>query len=118
MAGRTHDAWNEVGDRFSSWGRHVADRYKEAGGADPEQGGEAQRRLEEAARDIVDQLNRAFTAIGDALRDEQAKQDLKEAVRSLGDAVAVTVTETGDAIRRRVGSDEADRPGDGGTPTT
>ena len=114
MAGRTQDAWNEVGERFASWGRHVAERYKS--GQASEQAGETQRKLDEAAREIAEQMNRAFTALGDTLRDEQAKQDLKEAVRSLGDAVAVTVTETGEAIRRRIGSSET--PSRGGDDET
>jgi hypothetical protein len=115
MAGRTQDAWSEVGERFSAWGHHVADRYKETESATGEAAHETQRKLEEASRDLADQLNRAFTALGDTLRDDRAKADLKDAVRALGDAVAVTVTETGEAIRRRVGSShEPGRGPDGG----
>jgi hypothetical protein len=119
MAGTSKEAWNEVGERFSAWGRQVSDRYKEAEGGAAEGAKEAQRKLEEAARQITEQLNRAFTALGDTLRDEQAKTDLKDAVRSLGDAVAVTVSETGDAIKRRVGSSPpsgGQTSGDGPTP--
>jgi hypothetical protein len=106
MPGRTQEAWNQVGERFTSWGRLVAERYKEMEPSAGETVQETQRKVEEAAREIADQLNRAFTALGDTLRDDRAKADLKEAVRTLGDAVAVTVTETGEAIRRRVGSNE------------
>ncbi len=28
----TNEAWNEVGERFASWGRHVSERYKDASG--------------------------------------------------------------------------------------
>jgi hypothetical protein len=117
MAGRTQDAWNEVGERFSSWGRHVAEHYKETGASAGEAAQESQRKLEEAARELAEQLNRAFTALGETLRDEGAKADLKEAVRSIGDAITVTVAETGDAIRRRVGSSghDSDEGGAGGT---
>jgi hypothetical protein len=104
MAANAKDAWNEVGERFGSWGRRVADRYKESQPGAGETAQEAQRKLEEAARQLSEQLNRAFTAVGDTLRDDQAKADLREAVRALGDAVGATVAETGDAIRRRVGS--------------
>ena len=103
MAG-TNEAWNEVGDRFATWGRRVAERYKEASGAAGEAARESQRTLEDAARDVTDALDRAFTALGETIRDDDAKQDLKEAVRALGDAISVTVSETGDQIRRRVGS--------------
>lgn len=116
------EAWSEVGERFSSWGRLVADRYREAETSTTESAKEAQRRLEEAARELTEQLNRAFTAIGDTLRDPQAKDDLKQAVRALGDAVSVTVTETGDEIRRRIRRPGEDEPGertpdDGAGPT-
>ncbi|MGZ8585102.1 MAG: hypothetical protein ACXWXQ_03520 [Actinomycetota bacterium] len=114
MAGSSKEAWNEVGERFSSWGRQVADRYKEMDATAGEGAQEAQRKLEEAARQLTEQLNRAFTAIGDTLRDDKAKTDLKDAVRSIGDAVAVTVTETGDAIRRRVGTGDDADPGEPG----
>jgi hypothetical protein len=103
MAG-TNEAWNEVGERFTTWGRRVAERYKEASGAAGEAARENQRTLEDAARDVTDALDRAFTALGDTIRDDDAKRDLKEAVRALGDAISVTVSETGDQIRRRVGS--------------
>jgi predicted transcriptional regulator len=123
MAGRTQEAWNEVGERFSAWGRLVAEHYREteqadAGPADTEQADteraeETQHKLEETARELADQVNRAFTALGDTLRDERAKSHLKDAMRAVGDAVGVTVTETGEAIRRRVGS--TPEPG-GSTP--
>jgi hypothetical protein len=99
MADSTKDAWNQVGERFSSWGRRVADRYKETGGEPPQ---DTQRKLEEAAREVGEQLNRAFTALGETLRDERAKQDLRDAVGAIGDAVAATVNEAGTAIRERL----------------
>jgi prophage DNA circulation protein len=101
MADSAKDAWTNVGERFSSWGRRLADQYKEAGAAETPQ--ESQRKLEEAARELGDQLNRAFTAIGDTLRDEQAKRDLRDAVGAIGDAVAATVNEAQMAIRERLG---------------
>lgn len=129
MVGNAKDAWNEVGERFASWGRMVGDRYREAdasaseGAASMSEGAkEAQRKLEEAARELSDQLNRAFTALGDTLRDPKAKEDLKDAVRAIGEAFSVTVTQTSDEIRRRIagsGSDEtpddssSSDPGDG-----
>jgi hypothetical protein len=108
MAGNAKDAWNEVGERFASWGRLVGDRYREAeaevgeGESMSEGSREAQRKLEESARELTEQLNRAFTALGDTLRDPKAKEDLKGAVRAIGEAVTVTVTQTSDEIRKRL----------------
>jgi len=104
------DAWNDVGERFSSWGRLVADRYKEAETTTVESARDAQHKLEESARELTEQLNRAFTAVGDTLRDPKAKENLKQAVRALGDAVSVTVTETGDEIRKRIARPDTDDP--------
>ena len=120
MADNAKDAWNEVSDRFTSWGRMVADRYRERqtdSGASSEETG---RKLDEAARELSEQLNRAFTALGDTLRDAEAKDRLKDAVRSLGDAVSLTVNETTDELRKRwrpstAGDDQ--QPDTGGTST-
>ena len=46
----TNEAWNEVGERFASWGRHVAERDKESSGSARESAQESQRKLEDAAR--------------------------------------------------------------------
>jgi len=100
-------AWSDVSERFTTWGRMVADRYREReGGDDTTTSEEAGRKLDDAARDLTQQLNRAFTALGETLRDETAKAHLKDAVRALGDAVTVTVNETADEIRKRVRSSD------------
>jgi hypothetical protein len=110
------DAWSDVSERFASWGRLVADRYRERPASAPgdaagpsgtgtvDDGG---RGLDDAARDIGDQLNRVFTALGDTLRDAEAKAQLKDAVRALGDAVSLTVSEATDEIRKRVRPQDA-----------
>jgi hypothetical protein len=112
----TQEAWSEVGERFGAWGKLVADRYKESSGTAREAAKESQRKLEEAARDITDVLDRAFTALGDTIRDESAKNDLKAAVKALGDAVAVTVSEAGEQVRRRVGTSPHANQGDATAP--
>jgi hypothetical protein len=118
--GSAKDAWSDVSERFASWGRLVADRYREHPASGTGEGGtgatspddDAGRGLDDAARDVGDQLNRVFTALGDSLRDAEAKERLKGAVKALGDAVSMTVTETTEEIRKRVRSQ--DTPTDGG----
>jgi hypothetical protein len=107
MTDSAKDAWTNVGERFSSWGRRVADRYKEAGAETPQ---DAQRKLEDAARKVRDELNLAFTALGETLRDDQAKQDLRDAVGAIGDALAATVNEASTAIRERLGQSGPQTP--------
>ena len=116
MEKSSKEAWNEVGEGFATWGRRLSERYKDAGAVGGEAAKESQRKLEEAAREVSTQLNRAFTALGDTIRDEDAKKALKDAVGSIGEAVTVTVGEAGEAIRRigsSGGPDEApERPDD------
>jgi hypothetical protein len=107
MTDSAKDAWTDVGERFSSWGRRVADKYQEAGGETPQ---DAQRKLEDAAREVREQLNRAFTALGETLRDDQAKQGLRDAVGAIGDAVTATVNEAGATIRERLGRGGSETP--------
>jgi hypothetical protein len=112
----TQDAWGEVGERFAAWGKQVAERYKESSGPAREAAKESQRKLEEAAHDITDVLDRAFTALGETIRDESARDDLKAAVKALGDAVTVTVSEAGEQVRRRVGTSPHADQGDSTAP--
>jgi len=115
MAQHAKDAWNEVGERFASWGRHLSDHYKQAGSGPTAK--ETQHKLEEAARQIGTQLDRAFSAIDGTLRDAEAKMDLKGAVGAIGSAVGATIDDAGNAIRRRGASGETwpepERPDDG-----
>lgn len=108
----TQDAWSEVGERFASWGKLVAERYRGASETTRAAAQESQRKLDDAVRDVTDVLDRAFTALGDTIRDEHAKEDLKLAAKSVGDALAVTVTEAGEQVRRAVSkrSDTTDGP--------
>jgi len=115
-------AWNDVGERFSSLGRRLSGHYREAGGAGRATVEGSQRKLEEAAREIGNEIGRAFAALGDTISDDDAKQDLKRAVSAIGDAVTVTVNEAGKAVRSRGTTDEQpqrpDRDADEGPPTT
>jgi hypothetical protein len=118
MADNAKDAWSEVSDRFTSWGKLVTERYRErkpdAGTGETSE--ESGRKLDDAARDLSDQLNRAFSALGDTLRDAEAKDRLKEAVKTLGDAVTLTVNETTEEVRKRLRTTGSDTPDDPPTP--
>jgi hypothetical protein len=123
MAENAKDAWSEVGDRFTSWGKLVAERYRdrkpETGAGAAESSDESGRKFDDAARDLSDQLNRAFSALGDTLRDAEAKDRLKDAVKTLGDALTLTINETTGEVRKRLRTTEPDAPDgpdDGPTP--
>ncbi len=107
MAEGTKQAWEDVGDRFTSFGKMVAEHYRQRGeerGAPPTE--EDRRKLEEGLATITRQLDQAFTSFGDTLRDPEAKESLKQAAKSVGDALAVTFTEVGQEVRKRVGGSD------------
>jgi hypothetical protein len=112
------NAWEDVSERLTVWGRLVAERYRETEPASGATTPEDARKLEDTARDLGEQLNRAFTAFGDTLRDEEAKAQLRSAMKAFGDAVSLTVNETADEIRRRVGSTSHDATDVSNEPTS
>ena len=108
-------AWNDVGQRFSSLGKRLADSYRERGDADAS--AETQRKLEDAARDLGNQLERAFGSLESTVRDPEARADLQQAVNAVGDAITLTVREAGQAIKGRSGSEEDPPRPDGSEPS-
>jgi hypothetical protein len=93
-------AWSEVGEKFSSFGHRVAERYRETGTPETTAADEeSQRELRRAAEDVIAELSRGFSAIGATLRDEQAKQELSGAVSAIGDAITATVNEATEGLR-------------------
>ena len=108
MAETSKQAWNEVGSRFSSVGKRLADRYQ-AGAKDDASTKEAQHKGEEVAREIGNQLDRALDALDDTMRDPEARADLKIAFGALGTAISASVNEAAEAIKSR-GSDSTEPP--------
>src|SRR5512132_1139274 len=98
MGQHKKERWNEVGRRFASWGRRLSDQYEEAGSGESAE--DAQRKLKESARQIGNELDRAFGALDVTLRDQEAKQDLKDAVGAIGSAVSATIGDAATAISR------------------
>ncbi len=79
---------------------------------------QSQRELQRAAKELVDELSRGFSAIGATIRDEEAKRDLGDAVSAIGDAITATVNEASEGIRSgRTGSagDSAEGSADSGS---
>jgi DNA-binding ferritin-like protein len=98
MADDAKQAWTEVGERFSSWGHRVAERYREADKQERTTE-EREREVERAAKEIVDELGRGVSAFADTVKDEEAKRELTEAFRSMGDAITATFEEIRDGLR-------------------
>jgi hypothetical protein len=97
----TRRAWSEVGERFADVGRRVKDQYRQR---EPEVSGavdEARTSVRDAVEGLVEQLDRAFTAVGDTLRESQAKESLQTAARSLRSALTATFSELGQEVRQQ-----------------
>ena len=103
MTDSAKQAWGEVGEKFSSWGRRLADRYHEAGPKETTDADEAERELTRAMKELFDELSRGVSAVGSTLKDGQAKKELSDAVTALGNAITATVNEATEAIRSKGG---------------
>jgi len=103
-------AWNDVGEHFSELGRRFGEHYRKQGHDAGAAAEEHRQAMNDAFRKAVDQLDQAFTSIGDALRDPETKKTMNRAVRSLGDALGTTFQNLGDEIGRRVGGKGSREP--------
>lgn len=100
----TKRAWDEVGAELSRLGQMVSERHRRLGEERPSRAVADQSGVSDALRRATDELDRAFTSLGDTLRDEQAKQHLRDTGQKLGDALKVTFTEVSEEVRRAVGT--------------
>ncbi len=100
MADRIKDAWDEVGDGFADLGRRLSEHYNKLG-PDPSASVDEEK-VREAIRLLTDQVDRAFTSLGDTLRDPSAKKGIDRVVKSFGRALATTFSEVGEEIRTRL----------------
>src|SRR6266542_37635 len=101
----TKRAWGEVGEGFAKLGRIISERYRQlgeeraSGPSTSEESGAA-----DAIRRATDELDRAFTSLGDTLRDDEAREHVRDTGRKLSDALKVTFAEVSEEVRRAVGS--------------
>jgi len=64
----------------------------------------------EAIRRATDELDRAFTSLGDTLRDDEAREHVRDTGRKLSDALKVTFTAVSGEVCRAVGSRRSPGP--------
>jgi len=98
---QTRKAWDEVGKEFSDVGRRIGEHYRKLGEETRSAAAAQRQTVTEAVRKAVDQLDQAFTGLGNALRDPEAKKTLNRATRSLGRALDTTFGAVGEKIRKR-----------------
>jgi hypothetical protein len=107
----TKRSWDEVGEGFAKLGRIISERYGHLGEerasrpSTPEEGVVA-----DAIRRATDELDRAFTSLGDTLRDDEAREHVRETGRKLSEALKVTFTAVSEEVRRAVGGRRSPGP--------
>jgi hypothetical protein len=114
----TKRAWEEVGEGFSKLGRIISERYRQLGeerGTRPS--AEEEGVVADAVRRATEELDRAFTSLGDTLRDDDARAHVRDTGRKLTEALDVTFTAVGEEIRKAVGSRRSSGPDDDDTST-
>ena len=109
MSESAKEAWSDVGERFTVWGRGVAERYRSAGSAETGTA-DTETEMKRAAKELVDELSRGINALGETFRDDQAKRDLADAVSAIGDAITKTVNEASEGLRAGKASPRQDDP--------
>ena len=109
MSESAKEAWSDVGERFTVWGRGVAERYRSSGSAETD-AADTETEMKRAAKELVDELSRGINALGETFRDDQAKRDLADAVSAIGDAITKTVNEVSEGLRAGKASPGDDDP--------
>jgi hypothetical protein len=112
----TRRAWDEVGEGFAELGRIISERHRQLGGDDTSSGGRGEGSVADAIHRATDELDRAFTALGDTLRDDQARDHVRDTGQKLSEALKVTLSEVSDEVRRTVGSRGAPSESDSARP--
>ena len=105
--GDVESAWKEVGEKFQELGYKFRDHYRKLE-TDRAEDGETTEESEKAFKKVADELDTAFSSVGNAFRDAEVKDDAKTAANSLLAAFGATFQEIGDAFQRAVGRSAPD----------
>lgn len=130
-------AWAEVGERFAGLGRRIKEQQQrratppDAPATDAPAGGPVSGRAAGdavwdvpegeatderpadahqetgAARQVIDALDEAFSALGDTVRDQAFQQEARGTLNALGAALGATFTELGQQLQQRFDRPEA-----------
>lgn len=94
------ETWKNVGDKFSTLGGRFKEHYQEAEPEAPDS-----EEVKEAFEKVSDGLERMFSSVGKAVRDDSVKADAKAAATSLIDAIGSTFESLSEDIRKAVKKD-------------
>jgi hypothetical protein len=88
-----NESWKEVGNVLDGLGLKLKMHFERA------QEGVEGERVRDAVEAAGAGIQRAFDALGDAVRDPAIQEDVRRAARSLSDAVSNTFAELGNQFR-------------------
>lgn len=107
-------SWKEVGNKFTELGYRFRDHYRkleeERATGEEAAGEEAEEEVKKAFAKVSEELDTAFSSVGNAFRDAEVREDAKAAANSLVSALGATFAEIGDALQRAFGRKEAEAP--------
>jgi uncharacterized protein YukE len=109
---QTRKAWDDVGKHFSDAGKRIGEHYRNLEDETRTSAATQRQTVKDAIKKVVDELDQAFTGLGNALRDPQTKESLNKAAKSLSDALDSTFSGLGERMRQR--GARKDEPGDTG----
>jgi len=101
--GDSRQAWDKVGEELTDLGHRIKQHYQEQPGTPgrPAPAPGDRRKAEDALRQLTDSLDKAFKAVGDAVRDPEMGARSRQAAASLTDALSATFAEVSERIRTR-----------------
>jgi hypothetical protein len=100
----TRRAWDEVGEGFAKLGRIISERHRQLGEESASgTSTPADASVADAIRRATDELDRAFTSLGDTLRDDEARKQVRDTGDKLSEALKVTLSAVSEEVRRTLG---------------
>ena len=97
----TKRAWDAVGEGFAKLGNAISERHRQLGEERaPHPPDPAEGRVAEAVRRATDELDRAFAALSDTFRNDDAREQARDTGRKLSDALKVSFATFGEEVRR------------------
>jgi formiminotetrahydrofolate cyclodeaminase len=94
------EAWDRVGQDFSALGRQVKQHYEQRERSEQEAPAD-KRKVDDALQRLSNELDQAFTALGQAIRDPQFGEQTKKAAESLSDALTATFAEVSERFKKK-----------------
>lgn len=93
-----------MGEGFAKLGRIISERHRQLGEDATSAGSTGdESSLADALRRATDELDRAFTSLGDTFRDDEARKQVRDTGDKLSEALKVTLSAVSDEVRRTLG---------------